>query len=48
MVIDSAIKSRVVQMAIDGGYGRNQIVLELNNQGVKISTTKDRFARKCE
>jgi hypothetical protein len=26
-------------MAIDGGYGRNQIVRELNNRGVKISTT---------
>ena len=39
MVIDSAIKSRVVQMAIDGGYGRNQITRELNKQGVKISTT---------
>ena len=39
MVIDSAIKSRVVQMAIDGGYGRNQITREFNKQGVKISTT---------
>lgn len=39
MVIDSAVKSRVVQMAIDGRYGRNRIVRELNNQGIKISTT---------
>jgi transposase-like protein len=37
--LNSAIKSRVVQMAIDGGYGRNQIARELNNQGIKISTT---------
>ena len=26
-------------MAIDGRYGRNRIVRELNNQGIKISTT---------
>jgi hypothetical protein len=38
MVIDSAVKSKVIHLWTYG-CGRNQIVRELANQGVKISTT---------
>jgi hypothetical protein len=38
MVIDSAVKSKVIHLWTSG-CGRNQILRELANQGVKISTT---------
>src|SRR5215469_3640280 len=38
VTINPEIKTRVIQMSLDG-YGRNQICKELNDQGIRISTT---------